>query len=144
MRVYLSARYDRLGELALYRDDLVSCGIVCTSRWLDGSTLEQTTEHALVDLEDVRAADVLVAWSEEPVEFSRESFAARGGRHVEFGVALERRIPIIVVGPQENVFHWAPGVAHVASWAEALATLHELAIDEIGNRIVRAALCSQS
>lgn len=30
----------------------------------------------------------------------------RGGRHVEFGIALEREIPIFVIGPRENIFHY--------------------------------------
>jgi len=33
---------------------------------------------------------------------------SRGGRHVEFGIALGMRKRAVVIGPRENVFHCLP------------------------------------
>ena len=52
----------------------------------------------------------------------------RGGRHVEFGMALARRLlsgapRLIVVGYRENVFHYAPEVEFYETWNEAFCAL---------------------
>jgi NTP pyrophosphatase (non-canonical NTP hydrolase) len=128
MKVYLSARYARREELQRYRDHLVAEGFVVTSRWLDGET-EDMTENAIKDRDDVLDADVLVAFSDDPVEFSPHPYAARGGRHVEFGIAIGAGMPIVVVGPKENVFHhlgWIGGIKHIGGWASALTELIRL------------------
>lgn len=143
MKVYLSARYARMSELAVYRDELADHGIGCTSTWLTGSTFENSTANAVQDIDDVYAADAFVAFAEEPVEFSDKPYASRGGRHVEFGVAFETGLPIIVVGPRENVFHLLPGVMQVDTWEDALRELQELAIREMGDRILKGALAEQ-
>lgn len=127
-KVYLSSRYDRRAELDEYARELEAAGgYECTSTWLNGSTFENTTANAATDIDDIYAADAFVCFSEEPQEQSSLSWAARGGRHVEFGVAFETGLPIIIVGPRENVFHLLPGIVRVDTWAEALAELHELA-----------------
>jgi hypothetical protein len=63
-----------------------------------------------MDLEDVRAADALVVI--KPTTSHRDS---TGGHHVETGIALERGLPIILLGEAENVFHQHERV-HVLSW----------------------------
>ena len=52
------------------------------------------------DLEDIRRADVVICFTEEP-----RSNNSRGGRHVEFGYALGLGKTIVIVGPRENVFY---------------------------------------
>lgn len=136
MKVYLSARYGRMHELAAYAAQLAALGITCTSTWLTGSTFENSTENALTDVHDIYDADAFVTFSEEPVEFSDKSFASRGGRHVEFGVAYETGIPMLVVGPRENVFHLLDGVEQFDAWEAALERVQELAIDEAAGRIL--------
>lgn len=37
-------------------------------------------------------------------------WAARGGRHVEFGVAVASCKRLVVIGPRENIFHHLPRV----------------------------------
>lgn len=69
---------------------------------------------AVEDVEDVRLADVLIAFTEEP-----RASASRGGRHVELGLGLAWGKRVIVVGPRENVFCWLPEVEHFPSWADA-------------------------
>ena len=81
-------------------------------------------KFATDDLEDVLAAEVLMAFTEEP-----RSGNSRGGRHVELGIALGTgRHRIVIVGPRENVFCWLPqvgwypDVAHlVTAWAPEFA-----------------------
>ena len=135
MRIYLSARYARGcgpdADLPAYAASLQQRGHTITARWLDGSTFTDIREHAEVDRDDVAASDVLVAFSEEPLEHSPHAFASRGGRHVEVGIAIgcnmcpERQpIKILIVGPHENVFgHLAD--ARVDTWDEALAVIDD-------------------
>lgn len=66
------------------------------------------------DIEDVLAADVVIAFTEEP-----RTTNSRGGRHVELGIALGAGKRIIVVGPRENIFCWLPEVEHYSRWATA-------------------------
>src|SRR5690606_30261512 len=118
-RIYLSARYERRLELCGYREQIEQRGHTVTSRWLNGAPagIESLIESddpsqapdalwyrvaaAQEDMADIESSDLLIAFSEPP-----ESDASRGGRHVEFGFALALNIPLWVVGPPENIFHW--------------------------------------
>jgi len=139
-RFYLAGRYGRREELLDYAADLVHRGHGVTSRWLGGGhqaeeldaggngdvarwPLEQARRFALDDIEDVLAADGLIAFSEPP-----RSTASRGGRHVEFGMALCWRLasgvgPLVVIGPRENVFHCLPEVDVFPDWPAFLVWL---------------------
>lgn len=142
---YLAARYGRRLELADYADQLRALGHQVTSRWLLGQhqadvlevDADGIPEHipevarrfAEEDVEDVTFADVVVAFSEPP-----RSSASRGGRHVEFGMALGwvlagystldgNRRRVIVIGQRENVFHCLRDVTVFADWKSFLATV---------------------
>lgn len=126
MKIYLAARYTRRVELCSYANDLRDLGHEITSRWLNG--LHETPSNrglgpvdphdsspwALEDLEDVRAADCVVSFT-EPARVE----AGRGGRHVEYGFALGLGKRCIVVGHYENVFHCLPGIEFFETWPEA-------------------------
>lgn len=142
---YLAARYSRRKELVEYREQLQALGHRVTSIWLNGGHQideagvpigedgEQLFEsgiddpHAVKlreffaqeDLNDIEFADVLIAFTEPP-----RSTTSRGGRHVEMGYALGRYKPVIVVGPQENVFCYLPQVSVYSTWDEALSEIH--------------------
>ena len=145
--IYLAARYTRRLELCGYRDQLEALGYEVPARWLNGmhqldndgkpigedgeALVEQHDEHgsaqaspplrekfALDDYRDVLAADVLVAFTEVP-----RSGNSRGGRHVELGIALGSGIPVMIVGPRENVFCHLPHVRHFEDWAGCLDAL---------------------
>lgn len=73
---------------------------------------------AMDDWEDVNVAELVISFTEPP-----RSSANRGGRHVEYGIALARGVRVIVVGHRENIFHWLPQVEFFASWPEAKAAL---------------------
>lgn len=143
--IYLASRYSRRRELCAYRDALQVLGYHVTSRWLngshqfsnDGKPIDETgealiengtcdeaaglrREFALEDVRDVQAADVVVSFTEPP-----RSNHSRGGRHVEFGMAHAMGKRLIVVGYQENLFHFLPEVEFAATWGAALALLEE-------------------
>jgi nucleoside 2-deoxyribosyltransferase len=116
--VYLSARFSRREELNRYRERLAEAGIEVTSRWLTDPTPELTDEAwrtlAAKDRGDIRRADALVLFADS----KRDS---RGGRHVEFGMALALEKRLIVVGEIENLFQRLTEVEVVNSWEEAVA-----------------------
>lgn len=126
MRIYMAGRYSRRLELMECRRQLAGLGFVTTSRWLNGNHQisdrgadpSAATRFAEEDLEDVRAAHLLIAFTEEP-----RATASRGGRHVELGVALGAGIPAWIVGPAENVFCWLPTVTRFDRWDDALSKL---------------------
>lgn len=127
MRIYLASRYSRLDELQAVRRELHSMGHVVTSRWLNGEhqaendRLEPGAEaerFAYEDLKDVLRAELVISFTEKP-----RTTSSRGGRHVEFGVALGRGIPVWIIGPRENVFHCISDVHQFGSFEQAKAAL---------------------
>lgn len=141
MKIYLASRYSRREELCGYRVQLEELGHTVTSRWLNGkhqisnegapigdhgeklvedgscevaAALRQS--FAVEDVMDVQAAEMVISFTEEP-----RSGHSRGGRHVEFGIGLERGADMVVIGHRENLFHWLPTVAFFKTWEEFLA-----------------------
>jgi hypothetical protein len=135
MKIYLAARYSRYPEMCRHRADLQRLGHWVTSRWIDGNhsmdngvsiqaSDAERSRFAREDHEDLRTADCVISFTEEP----RAKVGSRGGRHVEFGMAVELGKRLLVVGYRENVFHWLPGVEFYPTWDEALAMLSEEAL----------------
>jgi hypothetical protein len=134
IRVYLAARYSRREELCAAANDLrhIIPGVAITSRWLLGNhqiddaglsleaKAEERTRFALEDYRDLVTADWCVSFTEPP-----RSTTSRGGRHVEYGIALGRDLRCIVVGPRENVFHCLPEVEVYPDWASCLRALRQ-------------------
>lgn len=127
MLVYLAARFSRFDELNRYREELAELGIEVSSRWLDGGhewvgtpddeiPVDELRRFAMEDIDDILASDLLVCFTEPP-----KSGPARGGRHVEFGIALALGKPILCVGYIENVFYSLPSVLFASTWDHALA-----------------------
>jgi hypothetical protein len=139
LKVYMAARFSRRDELREYVPFLVNLGIDVTSRWLhevgplDGKMSNHTArflgDTALVDYEDIERADAILLFSEDPlVGF------VRGGRHVEFGIALGLGKNVYVIGPKENIFHYMPGVEHFAS-LEAFGCAKGVTSESFANRL---------
>ena len=130
MKVYLAARYTRREEIYSYAEELVALGHEVTARWVygrpDASHPDLVTGHtdayeekvSVEDLKDVAGADCIICFSEVP-----RATNTRGGRHVEFGMAVAWDKRIILVGPQENVFHYLPKVEVYPDWAALRAKL---------------------
>jgi hypothetical protein len=130
MLVYLAARYSRRLEMTKYAGDLQAAGHSVTSRWINGNhqiadeEMEDTLHElkrrtfALDDYSDLVNSECVVSFTELP-----RSGTSRGGRHVEFGIALALRMPVYVVGHRENVFHCLPQVRFFKTWEQCLAVL---------------------
>jgi hypothetical protein len=108
MRIYIAARYDRRFEMLGIAAALIRAGHDVTSRWIQGRGGDPDLVVALEDIGDLANADCLVTFTEQPER--GVAWAARGGRHVEFGIALACGKRLCVVGPRENVFHHLPSV----------------------------------
>lgn len=131
MKVYLAAQYSQKDLLRTYAEELRAAGITVTSRWLEephgpNVTLDEIDEEQLryyadMDFEDVVRADTLVFFAQDP-----NTAIKRGGRHVEFGIAMALRKTIFVVGPRENIFHYRFGVIHYSGWEEVKKILTDL------------------
>lgn len=119
IKIYLAARYTRMRELQGYRDILQGSGFTMVARWVNGEhEAYENDPHlrgrfAQEDLEDVERADWVINFTEEP-----RAHATRGGRHVEFGMAVALKKRLIVIGWRENVFHYLPQVEFYRSWQE--------------------------
>lgn len=134
-KVYLAARYSRHVELQGYRDLLETLGVEVICRWIDGDypvgrdglslepPVEERARVAFQDYEDLIQCETCISFTEEP-----RSKPGRGGRHVEFGIALESGKQCIVIGPRETVFHCLPKVMHYEEWTDFLNVWFPLSI----------------
>jgi len=125
MKVYIAARYSRKEEMKQVSELLRSEGVEVVSTWMeephDGNiSLNDVCDallekYSVIDVSQVIDADIMIMFSEDPLIGT-----PRGGRHVEFGIALGTRKPIYVVGPKENIFHYLPNVFHFNSINEVI------------------------
>lgn len=135
IKVYIAGRYKKLQELAVEREKFLEAGIEVTSSWLDNKEEGMSFEDiAVLDLQDVHAADVLVVYTEP-----YGTAVPGGGRHVETGYALGLGMEVIVVGPLENVFHWHPRVRSFPCTEYAVRYLQNRLVNEEGETYLVAA-----
>ena len=114
MKVYLAAMFSRRGEMEKYAEQITMSGHEVVARWVyGGESGLNRTDIALLDLEDVDKADVVVSFTHP-----RHTPTSGGGRHVEFGYALAKGKEIAIISHRENVFHHHPSV-------EVFATLED-------------------
>lgn len=128
-RVYLGSRYSRLAEMQNYANELRQSGIIVDAAWLTGEMGDlvgktsrpegdpEAVKAAEHDMADIRAADVAVIFIDAPGPNNR------GGYHVEFGIALQRGIPLLLVGKRVNSFNHLPQVQYHPTWESARAAL---------------------
>lgn len=102
MKIHLASRYDRRFQMLGVTAVLMRAGHVVTSRWIEGRG-DGPAADAAEDVEDILRSDCILCFTEEPSE--QMPWVARGGRHVEFGVALAMGKRLCIVGPRENIFH---------------------------------------
>lgn len=132
--VYLAGRYSRREELRGYAADLAQLGLgEVRAAWLSGEhewdgsqatgeELAVAQQFAIDDVRDIGRAQVVIVFTEAPGAGGRN----RGGRHVEYGIALAAKKHVVIVGPAENVFHSLPNVPRFAEWQGAVAHLSQL------------------
>lgn len=132
MKLYLAASFSRQQEMLAIAAELTGLGHHVTSRWLFE---EQGMKHgncrrkymmrcAFTDLEDVRAADMIVRFSDDLMPISIPSHLATGARHFETGYAFALGKPIIVVGGHQNVFDFISSVVHLKDARELINYLN--------------------
>lgn len=110
---YFAGSFYRKPELVVYMEQWQTIGNYCTSRWLrtdhevdfqeEVDQLAYGSEghqFALEDIDDILRAELLVFFSS-----ANNASKGRGGRHTEFGIALGRSIPIVLIGEPECAFH---------------------------------------
>ena len=129
MRLYLAARFSRAAELEGYAQRLRDAGHEVVSRWHGGTHPLPGDEEAFTallkrsfaeeDVADLMSADAVVSFTEDPRSTSR------GGRHVEFGMAVAASKTVVVVGPRENVFHFLFEVRQFDTFDAFLGALGE-------------------
>jgi calcineurin-like phosphoesterase family protein len=128
MRFYLAARYDRLHEMQAYRSLLEDLGHEVTSRWVNGNHDMDSDgypeDFAYEDWDDIDASDCLIFFSEDPT-----AGFMRGGRHVEFGIALSEDKLLVLIGEPENVFHYFPWIFRFNRFEDFLDTLKHGGLD---------------
>ncbi len=106
MKVYIAALFSRKDEMAGYADQMKRYGVDVVARWVYGGEEGLTRpEIALLDLEDVDKADVVVSFT-----MPHGTMTSGGGRHVEFGYALAKGKQVHLIGERENIFHDHPAV----------------------------------
>jgi len=125
LKIYLAARYSEKEDISAQALLFRANGIEVTSTWLEERhhpdtqmsevSRDDLTCYAKSDIDDILRADWFVFHSVEPTIPT-----VRGGRHVEFGYALAMSKHILVVGPEENIFHHLPTIKHVNDWESAL------------------------
>ena len=129
MQVYFAGPYQWKERIEVYAQRFTEgLGVSVTSSWLNELHApdmqlaeladDVNTKYAKADLRDIDRADVFVLFAVP----ATDTPIPRAGRHVEFGYALARGLPIYVVGlEKENIFHYLPGqVQHFATFADLL------------------------
>lgn len=139
MHVYLAAPYAARDRVRQFAAGLVVSvgGFECTSTWLvepyeinagtvgaaSSLTDDEAGACALTDLVDIDRSDALVVFTAGFLNVDGGS----GGRHVETGYALQRGLPVLVIGEPENIFHRLPFVTCVNDWIDAISVLQRMA-----------------
>lgn len=116
MRIYLAGPYFSGPDIDTHAHELRGSGYEVVSRWHRAGEwdiaaeqrplAEWAHEAAARDLADLELADVLITWPSVNVGQSH---------HVELGIALGRKIPIIAVtgGTEIGMFYRHPNVTRV-------------------------------
>lgn len=137
MKIYLAGRYDRRDEIRAYAEVLKTHNFDVTASWLWGP-IRDNQAAAFQDVQDIQAADVFMLFTgglEGLTDNLQEdlvwllALGNSGGRHVEFGMALQLQKRVIIVGPKENVFHYLPQVDCYARFDDNLISSLALFVD---------------
>lgn len=119
MKIYIAAPYPLRDMAIVMMQVLEQHGHEVTSRWLREPD-NFCDKHALKDLDDVAASDVLLA-----LNYSGWEEKGTGGRHVELGYALALGKRVIVYGKRSNIFHHLNVVTVVDTFEKAMELMHD-------------------
>jgi hypothetical protein len=128
VKIFLSGRWSQREALREVRDALKPLGHEVTSRWIDKDSDDKSErERLLQPVAEQNAIDNLedIAKSDCVVSFTQGKGGKKGGRHVEFGVAVALNKWCVLIGTPENAFHWLPNIERYDSleeWLDSLET----------------------
>lgn len=138
MRLYLAAAWSRKNEIKSIADELnkLAIGLHVGSRWLEepdsiyggDDVLSFRRERARIDIQDVKAADVLIRFTDDLTSEFVPSSLATGARMFEMGYAYAFGKEIIVVGGIQPIFDYLPGIVHVKNVSELKLYLTSLVL----------------
>jgi hypothetical protein len=130
LNIYIAGWFGAKERLRQVRDRIEKVGCRVVGTWLDEETgapeapglttvgdvtPEQCREYAVRDYYEVtKTADILIL---DTIDVN-----PRGGREVEYGMALAAGLTLWVVGPRRNVFHYIAH-RHFPTWDGALGAL---------------------
>ena len=130
MQIYLAARFSEKDRMKNIREFLEGYGHQITSTWLDEeyaptTQLHEVTEEFKIktaekDIEDIMQSELILFFSVDPTLAT-----VRGGRHFEAGYGYANGIPLWIVGPRENIFHYLPDVRQFDDVFEAMDAIEE-------------------
>ena len=111
-KIYVAASFPRQKEaddLALF---MVRDNTCIVSEWHEkdkayADSNQLMVERAIRDLNQVKSANIFICLTGDQM--------SHGGRHAEFGVALNNVNVVVIIGPREHVLHYHPRVLHYNS-----------------------------
>lgn len=111
IKFYISQSLKRKQTAIDLKKRLDDNGYIVHSEWIDTEIDEQDPigniflcqRYAKIDLEDIDKADIFVYFSE----------GCSYGKNIEFGYALAKGIPIVIIGSHTSVFHYTDSVIGV-------------------------------
>lgn len=123
-KVYVAGAFEGQARLRKIRARLEQQGIEVTSTWLDEVEAEGALNHMPTLADSLRYAvrDKDDIWRSEAVLVDTLDTNTRGGREVEFGLALGWHLKLATVGPPRNVFHQLAD-RNFRNWEDALSDL---------------------
>jgi len=117
--IYLAASWPRreyANSIKTMMDARYGIGWV-QSDWLDPKITKDLSEEANAVRDLVQARDCGIM-----VQITGDKLSS-GGRHTELGIALALDIPVIILGPKEQVFHNLPGIRFAKDMLELFTIL---------------------
>ena len=119
-QVYIAAPWVDRDRARVVSKRFEEAGFEITEKWWDRPESTPPAECAAVDLVGIYSADVFVLLNTQPKGFETS------GKQVEFGVALELELPIILIGERTNVFHYLDEVTVVGTVEDAIHVARQL------------------
>lgn len=130
MKCYLAASWSRREEISKVADALRELGVEVTSRWLLPPANRPKTglakfhrQRAMEDVEDVKASEILVRFTDDLSATMVPAKLATGSRMFEMGLAWAMGKPIIVVGGHQPIFDHLVNITHLKTTGELLRYL---------------------
>jgi hypothetical protein len=145
MKIYVAASLNFTFIADLYADTLRDAGFVVTSLWHTPGFIDNGRAASKARGEDERTfkkhmaeVDMRGVLDADVVLLSTEDVSSSGGYHVELGIALQSRKPIVVLGKhwQSNVFYYLDGVIPAEGFDHALSILRSIKVEPYENCVI--------